>query len=200
MKKPHWFRLIDFASIAGLGILSGGVTVYAMSVGVEGPRAREGVVLCWVVTALFFAIWAWFCRARKKWLDEFTWYPAFGIMMHPGDGYVLPSQEECDRVVRLTVDRWSAHFPKAEEVVKEEVVWCWFRKDLDETARNPARQRVNGLTVAGTHKIMVDYDSDDQALETTAFEHELGHVIMGNATGKWDQTEHHEFAKKNGLK
>jgi hypothetical protein len=46
----------------------------------------------------------------------------------------------------------------------------------------------------------VDFDDPNQPFERTAFEHELGHVIHGFATGTWDLAEHHDFMKKKGLR
>ena len=57
-----------------------------------------------------------------------------------------------------------------------------------------------GYYLPYTNSFKVDYDSPVDSLDSTAFAHELGHIIHGNATGQWDQEEHHQFAAAHGLK
>jgi hypothetical protein len=196
MKKPSWFRLIDFLSIAGLGILSGGITIYAMTQHATGPKGWQA--LCWVVTGTFLAIWARFAYARKQWLDTFRWYPKHGFMVQyeqltPYTDAVL------DATIEHAIAAWTPYFP-AQKMIEAEVTWVWFKKGLDETALNPAHKKVNGVTLYGSHLIEVDYDTFADDIDKTAFEHELGHVIMGNATGQWDNDTHHAFAREHHLK
>lgn len=199
MKKPSWFRLWDILAFAVPIIGISAVTIYAMILGVEGAHAKQGLVLCWVVVATFIAIWARISWARKKALEEFTWYPTYGFMVH-GNGYILPPEGIFDGTVFKTVQLWSKFHPNAEAIVKEEINWVFFHKDLNENDKNPAHMKVNGFTFALSHTMAVDFDNPIDALEKTAFEHELGHVIHGFATNNWDMAEHHEFMKKNGLR
>jgi hypothetical protein len=197
MKKPSWFRPIDFLSFALPGVVLIGLTIYAMIAGADAPKG--GIWGCWLVAFSFVAIWGRFCWLRKKWLDEFTWYPTYGVMMHPGAGYKLPSPEYLDSTIQAIVKKWTVFFPNAESALLSDVNWCWFKKNLNETPMNPAGRKVNGFTIPGSHEFEVDYDTDTQNLVQTAFPHELGHVIMGNSTGKWDQDTHHNFMKEHGL-
>lgn len=200
MKKPGWFRLIDFITIGGGGVISLGLLAYALIHGATGAHAKEGLVLLAVVGLCFVGIWLVFALQRKKWLSKFVWYPRYGFMIDPG-GYCLPHDNYLlDVLIKRTIEGWSKYHPNAEDIVRARVNWVWFDKTLDEKVDPFAGRLNNGYAIGYTNSFKVDYDTPTQSLESTAFEHELGHVIRGNATGQWDQTEHHKFAADHGLK
>lgn len=198
MKKPSWFTLLDLLSfgIPTLGVI--GVTVYGMIVGFEGPHALQGEILCWVVAASFLAIWGRYTWLKKKSFDEFTWYPTYGFMVH-GNGYTLPSSIDLDILVAKTIGLWTPYHPDAQTIVKSDVNWVYFVKDLNESDTNPTHQKVNGYTFSGTHTMTVNFNNATDPFDKTSFQHELGHVIHGFATGQWDMTEHHQFMAAHGL-
>jgi hypothetical protein len=199
MKKPSWFTLLDTLSfgIPLAGIL--GVTIYGMIVGFEGAGAKQGAALCCAVAVVWAAIWARVCWLRKKSLDEFTWYPTYGFMVH-GNGYKLPTSVIFDISVAETVGAWSVYHPTAEQIVKSDINWVFFVKDLNENDKNPTHTKVNGFTFSRTHLMTVNFNDPADPFDQTAFEHELGHVIRGFATGVWDMAEHHQFAASHGLR
>lgn len=198
LKKPSWFRLIDLLTIAGFGVPIIALGIYALLVGASGPAPVQGIILTFVVGFGFIAIWARFALARKQWLDKFRWYQTYGIMVETGD-WTAPSDFELDALVKKTVEKWQSFFSNSQDVLMKEVKWAYFKKDLDETTLNPAHQKVKGVTIAGGYAFEVDFDAPGDAIENTAFAHELGHVIMGHATGNWNQAYHHEFMAKNGF-
>jgi hypothetical protein len=198
LKKPSWFRMIDLFAFVGPSVAVIGLTIYAAIVGVEGDHAMQGLVLMAVIAALFLVFWGINARDRKQWLDSFVWYPKHGFMIKANDGWKLPSEIELNTLVESTIAEWSA-FYDARKVVMSDVKWVTFQKNFDETPLNPAHKKVNGMTVAGSHTFGVDIDSSNDPLEKTAFTHELGHVIMGNATGNWNEDSHHQFMKEHGL-
>ncbi len=199
MKKPSWFRWSDLVAfllpVVGIGVVS----LYAMRVGVEGSNAKGGLALCWGVAATFMGIWARICWLRRKALEEFTWFPTYGFMVH-GNGYQLPDGKAFDALILKTIQAWAPYHPNAEALVKEKVVWVYFEKDLDENDKNPAHTKVKGFTFASSHTMVVDFNDPSEPLEKTAFEHELGHVIHGHATGGWNLAEHHQFMKDHKLR
>jgi hypothetical protein len=200
MKKPSWFRLVDLLTIGLGGIVSLGLLIYAAFSGVQGPHAKEGLCLTAVVGLCFIGIWLVFALQRKKWLSQFIWYPRYGFMVSPG-GYLLPHDNYVlDTLIKRTIEGWTPYHPNAEAIVKSEINWVWFDKTLNETVSPMAGRLCKGFTISGTHCFMVDYDKMTDPLESTAFEHELGHVIHGNATNQWDQAEHHAFAAAHDLK
>ncbi len=199
MKKPSWFKVLDLVffciPIVGLSL----ATIYAMVTGVEGPHAVQAVALCWVVVAAFLGIYLRLLWMRWTTLKQYRWYPTYGFMLRQ-DGYQLPEEGILDGSVWKTIQVWSKHHPNAEQIVKSAVNWVSFHKDLNENDKNRARAKVKGFTVAVSHTMAIDYDSPDEPLDRTAFEHELGHIIHGFATQNWDMEQHHEFMKKHGLR
>jgi hypothetical protein len=196
MKKPSWFRLIDLVSITFGGFLTAGLLIYAMAAQAKGPPGWQWIFVA--TAAAFFGIYLRFVWARKKWLDTFRWYPAYGFMVqcenwHPYDDIHFNS------AVLSVVEAWSVVHPNTLEVLRRDIKWVWFKRDLNETPLNPAHQKVKGVTIAGGFTMYVDYDKPDDALKDTAFAHELGHVIHGNVTGNWNQEEHHLFMAAHGL-
>ncbi len=199
-KKPSFLTLYDFLTIAGPGIVVLLINLWLQFVEIE-TSAKRWEWLMLVVGLAFIAIWARVVQLKRRRLSEFTWYPTWGVMAHPGEGYVLPPQEEMDRSVRETVNRWSLYYgSKASAAVMSDVVWVFFKRGLDESTANRAKMKVNGLTFARSHTMQVDFDTPSDPLEKTAFEHELGHIIMGHATGDWDQQKHHDFSRGHGLR
>lgn len=198
MKKPVWFRLLDLLTIGLGGLVSLGLLVYALFAGVQGAHAKEGLCLLAVVGFCFIGIWGKFCYDRKKWLSQFVWFPTYGFMISPSK-YKLPGPYEIDRNVRKTIDGWAKYHPNAEAIVKSQVNWVWFDKTLDEQPNELAGRLCNGFAVSNSNAFMVDYDTGAEALEVTAFAHELGHIIHGHATGQWNQEEHHQFAASHDL-
>lgn len=196
-KKPSWFRTLDLVTIAGPGAVTAGLTVYAMIHGYDGPK--QAIPLLWTVTIAFIGIWLRFCQLRKSDLDTFVWFPTYGVMVKP-ENYVLPKPKVLDALIKKTIDDWTPYFPSAGSIVADgDVIWAWFLKGLNENDKNPAHTKVKGLTIGYSTTMQIDYDTPTDALDKTAFRHELGHVIMGIATGKWDMAVHHAFMGEHGL-
>jgi len=198
MKKPVWFRLLDLLTIGLGGLVSLGLLVYALFAGVQGAHAKEGLCLLAVVGFCFIGIWGKFVYDRKKWLSQFVWIPTYGFMISPSK-YKLPKPYEINCVIKKTIDGWTPYHPNAEALVKARVNWVWFDEKLDQKPDELTGRLSNGYAIGGTNSFKVDYDTGDEPLELTAFAHELGHIIHGNATGQWSQEEHHQFAAAHSL-
>lgn len=199
MKKPSWFRWIDFATFGGLAIIALAVFVYALTHKITTLHATEGLFLLGTVVLCFAGIYLKFCWDRKKWLDNFVWYPEYGFMIW-SESYKLATPEEVARLTKKTIDAWIPYHPNADLIIKSEVNWVWFEKDLNTKVRDFVGRLCKGYTISFSHTMGVDFDTTADPLEITAFEHELGHVIRGNATGDWDGEEHHKFMREHGLK
>jgi hypothetical protein len=198
MKKPSWFRWYDFLSFGGLALVGLAAVIYASIAGIQSPHAKQGMILLIVVTLTFAGIYLRYALLRKKEFDSFSWYPTYGFMVKAVGDYKLPTPDILDAAVRRTITAWTPYHP-AETILKASANWCWFKKDLN-TSTDEIGMLCKGYTAPNSHEIKVDYDTPTDALEITAFEHELGHVIRGNATGNWDGGEHHQFMKDHGLK
>jgi len=200
MKKPVWFRPLDFITIGGGGVISLGILAYALVHGAEGAHVKEGLILLAVVGLCFIGIWGKFVYDRKRWLDQFKWYPTYGFMISAGGYKQLPVVGfTLEALIKKTIDGWAKYHPNAEAIVKSQVNWVWFDKTLDEKPHELTGKLCNGFAVSNSNSFMIDYDTGMEPLETTAFAHELGHIIHGHATGQWDQEEHHQFAAARGL-
>jgi hypothetical protein len=198
MKKPVWFRWFDLLTL-GLGAaVSFGLLLYAIIAGIDSPHAKEGLCLLAAVGLAFAAIYARFLMLRRAWLKEFTWYPTYGFMIR-ANGYNLPAPTVVEAIIQLTVDRWRPYHAAA-GILRAEVNWVNFDRTLNEKVNPFATKLCKGFAVSDTRYMAVDFDTPDDKLEATAFEHEIGHVIRGNATGQWVQAEHHKFAADHGLK
>lgn len=198
MKKPAWFRVLDLVTLGLGGLVSLGLLVYALIAGVQGPHAKEGLYLLATVGFCFTGVWAKFAYDRKRWLANFTWYPTYGVMINAG-GYLLPGPLVIDGLIKKTIEAWLPYHPKAMELLAANVIWVWFDKTLDETPNNLTGRLCNGFAISGAQCVLIDYDSATDDITRTGFAHELGHLIRGNATGQWSQTEHHKFMADHSL-
>jgi hypothetical protein len=197
--KPNWLRLLDILTFGGLTLLAGVIALYASLATITTPHAKEGLTLLWVVALTFAGIWGRLTWLRKKELDQFTWFPKHGFMVNPG-GYLLPSQEIFNKSVEMIIAAWERHFPQASRIVDDgEVIWVWMSKELSEKPNELTGRTVKGFVIAATRTMAVDYDLSGEDWDKTAFRHELGHIIMGEATRDWNQDTHHTFAAANGL-
>lgn len=200
-KKPHWLRLDDFLTLAGPGIGVLGLLVYCVLAGYVPGWPKGAWIGMLAVGLTFIGIWARVVFLRKKALAKYRWYPTYGFMVHDDGGkYHLPGTVLFEAAIWRTIQAWAPYY-KSDVLLKgKDVFWVFFKKDLDENTNNLANMKVEGLTIARSHTMQIDYDSADQPLEKTAFEHELGHIIMGHATGNWDLKTHHDFMKLHKLR
>ncbi len=197
--KPNWLRPLDILTFGGLTLVAVVVAAYSSLATITTPHVREGLTLLWVVALSFAGIWGRLTWLRKKELDQFTWFPKHGFMVNSG-GYLLPTQEVFDKSVEVTIAGWEKHFTQASRIVDDgEVIWVWMSKELSENANNLIGRTAKGFTFSATRTMIVDYDLPDEDWDKTAFKHELGHIIMGEATRDWNQDTHHAFAAANGL-
>jgi len=196
-KKPVWFSVWDAVTIGTPGLVMAGLTIYMMVSGFDGPR--QAIPLMWTVTVAFMAIWLRWTLLKKADIDSFVWYPTYGLMLKP-EQYVLPPAPKVNELVKQVIDSWTPIYPNAAQIITDgEVIWGFFKKDLDENDKNPAHQKVKGVTLAYSYTIEVDYNQPNESIYATALTHELGHLIIGHATGNWDQTFHHSIMNQHNL-
>jgi hypothetical protein len=202
MKKPSWLQPLDLIPLL-IPVIA---AAYAFIHGYEAVHHTQAGVMLVAVPVLMWLLWGRVMYYRKKFLDSCTWFPQYKFMVAPdpnlptNEQYLLPSEQEFDAAVASTVRDWVPFHPAADRLMKSGVKWLTFRRNLNEVPLTPKVGLVKGLTTGWGTEIFVDFDSRLETLERTAFEHELGHVIHGLATGGWDQEEHHAFAKKNHLR
>lgn len=198
MKKPHWFRPIDFFTMGIPAFMAIALLIYIAVVGSTDPNMPQAIAILITICVVTFVMFGIFSYQRKRWLDTFIWYPTYGFMVQP-EAWLAYAPGLFDSTVIGVIEKWSTIVPNAGAVVRGDINWVYFKKDLDETVINPAQQKVKGLTIAGSRTIEVDYDKPSDPIGETAFAHELGHLIYGNATGNWNQQQHHEIMEAHGL-
>ena len=201
MNKPSWFQPLDLIPLL-FPVLA---AVYAFAHGFEAAHPTQAGALLIAVPVVMWTLWGIVVWQRKKWLDRCYWFPTYRCLVDTeksdgNDGYLPPAAHEWDTFIATVAQAWTPFHPAADRLLRIRTKVIYFRKGLDEKPISPKIGLVNGLTVAGGSTLYVDYDSKLDVLEKTALAHELGHVIHGLATGGWDQSEHHEFAKKNHLR
>lgn len=195
MKKPSWFQPLDLFPL----LLAAFCGIYPFVVGFEAKYKAQAIALLIIVPSLIWIIWGWMMYLRKRFLDSCVWYPTYRIMLQP-ENWLPPAEPELDNFIASVIRSWTPFYPAADRILKGRVKWVHMKKGLDEKPINPNWGLAKGLTMAGGSVIYVDYNEKIDAIEKTALAHELGHVIMGLATGVWNQNAHHAFSKKHGLR
>jgi hypothetical protein len=195
MNKPSWFQPLDLFPLL-LPVLA---AAFAFIVGFEADHHTQAGIMLVAVPVLMWTIWGFALWRRKKFLDSCIWYPNYRIMLQP-ENWLPPAESEFDNFIQSVARSWTPFHPGAERLLKSRTKWVYMKKGLDEKPIKPSWGLVKGITVAGGSVIYVDYNEKLDTIEHTAFAHELGHVIMGLATGEWDQATHHAFTKKNHLR
>lgn len=197
MNKPNWYQPLDLIPVA----VAAASAIYAFTVGFEAEHKTAAAIMLVAVPVLMLAVVAVGWLQRRKYIESHTWFPRYGFMIdNEKGGYLLPTEQEFDVFIESVIRSWTPHHPGAERLMKSRVKWLRFRKGMDEKPIKASWGLVKGITVQGGSLMYVDYDSKLDPIEKTALAHELGHVIMGLATGGWDQETHHAFTKKNHLR
>lgn len=160
-------------------------------------------VLMVVVTTAFIGIYAALLYLRWKALKPFIYYTAsnYAFMIDPGKYKGAVSTNELIRLTDLALDKWGAVFDRGKvlDAANGALFWIWFEPHPITQFRG-SKKKYAGYTINGTRKMHVAYRTVDAPLDSTAYRHELGHVIQGFVTGSWSEKEHHERAAKYGLR
>lgn len=197
--KPSYFKLWDAVTFGGPPIIVAGLTIYSMVHGAEGPKGW--LALMWTVVAVMAFIYVRLVMARKKYLDRFTFIggPKYGFLVDFGDYKPENPEKNIPDLTTHTIAGWSKLFPGAESIITKDYIWVWFQPGPITRIRGVEVKPVAGYTVVRGRDLVVGYREPNQLIGTTAFQHELGHLIQGVATGDWDEAKHHDRAKRNGL-
>lgn len=191
MRKPNIFVAYDI--LLGFGTcLTTGLTIYLLFCGITQFQVFG---LMSLISLIFIAFWGASLYSRYRFLQTFTWYPELNMMIQFNGYRGLPNPIEYTNYI---LDRWEAYHP-AKSIFKQDVVWVFFQKELNEHVFVWRNRIIKGLVVADTRTAYVDFDAVSDKIEDTAFAHELGHIIRGHATNQWSNEEHHKFFSEHGL-
>lgn len=196
-KKPSWFRIYDLLTI-GLGaIASIFCLIYVYLHKIKTPYANEGIALLSVVALTFLGIYLVYLLQRRSWLNEFTWLPEYGLMVHLGE-YRGANKSDLRTETERTINAWAHGIVFAKHYLLLDVTWIFFERGLNTSANLLTGRKTKGFVISGTRLAYVDFDYDEP-LNKTAYSHELGHIIYGNSSKLWDEKAHHEYMSKHNL-
>ena len=192
MGRPSIFVFYDIL-LGFCTLLTTGLTIYLLSCGIIQFNI---IGMMSLISLLFIVFWASSLYGRYKLLKTFTWYPELNMMIQ-FNGY--KGLTDPKKYVNYILDRWSEHHEKARDVFKNDTIWVFFQKDINESVFVWSNKIIKGFVIQKTKAAYVDFDTIYDKVEDTAFAHELGHIIHGFSTLQWNTDEHHKFFAEHGL-
>ena len=194
MSKTSLIRPLDVLTFGGLGLLSGGLTVYAYTQGVTG----EPLALLGFISVVFVAIYVVFLVWRYKFLSKISFTTKHGLHIIT-NGFPV-GQMAVEAVTEETIERWTKVLnevtgrydwrSKCEDSIKE-----LFIQFQDFPIQHSSMGKVAGWAVGDN--IIVGFK---KPLVNTALAHELGHYMYKAYTGTFENTNCHKFMQEHGLK
>ncbi len=192
--KLSFFNIKEFLSVGMLSVLSLIATVIVFAV---LHPLQEAHALMTVVTLVFAGIYVRLLFARKAELDRFELIKGgnYRLMVRYSTYDVSP--EDIKAEFDSTVQAYSEVFGTdrvQDAVEKAKTFWLIF----EEMPLKIYGKNISGGTTYYTTNMTVGYVKG-QDIKTTAFKHELGHIIQAGVSGVWDEAEHHKISKENNL-
>lgn len=197
MNRPSAFRWWDFATFGGAALLMTAAAIW-VSFKADPGTSSEAYLLVWVVAAAGWFVYGMLVRARAAFIARFPIMTKHGIMVDVG-GYAVTLKDIEDEIQRIC-DLYAPNIPDPERFLRADSkrggrVWCRFQPSPIEHPRK-RKATVAGFITLGGERMVVGYDDPEQDLESTAFGHELGHIILGRFLEDWSETEHHKAMKE----
>lgn len=209
--KPHWFTFRDLLFPGSIALAAIGCLVWVLLAGdlqsaTPGKALPTGVFgvhgLVALVALVASGIYARLLWLRRRELSEFVYIrgPYYSVMLHPGRFQGDFSQIAVAREFQAAFDQWSKVF--THEIVwrmaHEAVFWVWLKPA--NLVDGWSREKVAGYTVPRSRRLVVAYQASNDLLAATALRHEIGHVIQGEVTGDWTESEHHLRSQTNSIR
>lgn len=194
MKKPSAFNWKDLFTFGAVALWFTAVALY-VTIAPSPDKSPTALVLFWVVAAAGWGVYAMLVRARAALLRRFGLVTEDGLLIDLG-GYAATSgairAETLHSIARMRhLSVFAGKDPA--EVLKRQWVWVRFAPGpLDHPIDHNA-PKLMGFVRAGGSAALVAYIGTEQPVSETAFGHELEHIMLGRATGDWDQERHHQL-------
>lgn len=197
-KRPSAWRWFDALTFGVPSLVVTCLTLY-VTLGSSTLGTQE-YALMWVCSAAFWAIYGALVWSRYRFIQRYDMVLSTGTMVRT-NGF-RASRADFEAEIRRVLLLWSPYVMDAQSLLERHRIWVTFEaeplKKLRFTRNQP--RTFAGLTRAGGEAVKISYFEDpDKPLETTAFAHELGHIILGRSTDSWSNDEHHEFMKLHKL-
>lgn len=192
MKKPSPFTLLDAVTFGAAAVLMTGVATWVASTD-EGLQAK--LLMC-VMALGFWIIYVRRIFDRQNYLKRFTiTVRPYALFVDPGD-FSGATLLDLAKVADEAVAELEPHLNGARETLNTPV-WATFKPGPLEHPMTRQPAAVNGYTAFGGEAITVGWKPGDK-VQTTAFAHELKHVIIGRCLNNWDVNLHHDLMQKYG--
>lgn len=211
-KKPSVIRWRDAVIPGSLPVVSGVLTLIVFladdlttSAGDPLPSGIFGVHGVMVAMTLAFAAitFVWI-RLRWRKLQAFEYLPGpyYALMIHRGDYKAAYDDAQIFEEFEAAFTGWGKVFDPKEirNFADDALFWLWFEQGpIIERVRGK-EIKMAGETIGGSRSMKVAFKNPTDDPSKTALQHEIGHVIQGHITGKWNEAEHHNRAKQHRLK
>lgn len=202
--KPRVFRWIDFLTFGAAAVLATATAVWAQMT----PQRTSAYFVTWAAAAGFWFVYLMLLLNRLR-LRRSVWYVTrHGLLVMRSNLRPLPLKGEVEDLTEETLQAWRKAADAITAVLPElrgtfdrklrgavDGLFCHWRPFPFEHRARPGFH-FTGLSSGDT--ILVGYRAP---LATTAFQHELGHVLMKALHGgrPHDENEFIAFTTKNGL-
>lgn len=187
-KVFYWWDAVTFGGLAALLSL-------ASVIGWLRPENHWQPLLAGTVVALgAWGIYGILLRRRWQYVSSIAFTTVQGVSVIPA-GFICPRADFEDDMANL-IHLWMTNAPEYASKILSALdgVVVTFKPLPFEIHGRPGK--LAGLTYPRSKQSLVGYK---MPLKSSALDHELGHIIYGNATGNWDEGAYHTFAKERHL-
>jgi len=198
MNKPKVFNLLDFVTFGMLAVIA----IVADIAVLAGDAPLQAKALMTVVSLAFAAVYAVILIMRKKTIDSCAFLTDYGWGVRNNSKAVITKEE------------FDADFQKAKDLWASAIAWS---DAVDAALKNnylvvfengvgvdpESNRKIAGITKASKFSAfdgeLVIYEMDTLTLQTSAFKHEVGHLIYFGKYGELDNAATHKFMADHNL-
>jgi hypothetical protein len=198
-KRPTAWNLLDFLTLNVPAL-----ACYVFSALTIGGGSLEATLLLLTVGLAFTGIWVYVYWKKSQYISSFTIMTRQGVMVRLG-GYQC-TVDALEARIELVIATCSVRWPKARWAVERAPIWVSFEPGILEHPQPGVKTRVAGFATmnrvihVGYFNRITREPDPTTPLEYTAFDHELGHVILGDVLGTWDEAKHHALMTEVGIR
>jgi hypothetical protein len=195
MKAPSIFKPFDLLSFVLPIVVCAGCTgaAWLSDVGLQAQ------LLMTTVTLAFIGVTLRVLQARQKFIKSYSLEIAYNVRVKL-NGYSASWSSLAHELHRI-IDAYEVAYPNVRQLLQREPTWVEFTPDL---LKAIGGRQVAGYVIGDMVKVSYavaagrgSYATNPNAhVARTAFAHEIAHVIIGRATGRWNNEEHHMLMEK----
>lgn len=193
MSKTTLIKPLDLVTFGAPALIASGLTIYSYTQGVSGEPLALLIAMSVVFVAIYVALVVW----RYKFISRISFTTKHGLHII-GNGFPV-TKEKIEALTEHTLRSWDG-------VLYPLTCQDWLKlggKAINELIvsfeefpiQHSTMGKLAGFAVGDN--VVVGFKDP---LDSTAFEHELGHYIYKKYTGTFENENCHAFMKENGLK